>query len=115
MSAGRVPDIACGNYLGDTSCILPWKHDGDHQAADAVTVDRNLQPLNRCRVRRVGRRESMFANAAEYKGKASVSLTHDSAEGEGRGGVSSQPVNRPAVRIGDRWVRRCPDLEVVAA
>lgn len=64
--------------------------------------------------RRIGRRETMFANAYEYKGVASVSLIHDSAVGKGRGGVSSCPVNRPAIRVGDRWLRRCPELEVVA-
>ena len=104
------PDIACNYYLGETCCVLPWKHDGDHQPADVVIVDRDLRPLNGHRVVKLGVRSRRIANARshDYKGKASVSLswlrTHV---------ISKQLVNRPAVRVGDRWLRRCPALLVV--
>ena len=111
-TSASVPDIGCGHHLGDTSCILPFKHGGDHQPAEVVTVDRRLRPLNRQRVRRVGRREVMFAAALEYKGKAQVRLVRSGGEESG-GKMSSLSVNRPAVRIGSRWLRRCPNLEVL--
>jgi len=104
------PDIACNHYLGETNCVLPYKHDGDHQPGGVVIVDRNLQPLNGHRVVKLGGRSRSFAHARsrEYKGGASVTLSW-----EKRQGISDQPVNRPAVRIDDRWLRRCPELQVV--
>jgi hypothetical protein len=116
-----VPDIACGYFLGDTCCCLPWKHDGDHEPADTVIVDRRLRSLNRryvTRVRGAGpadhRRDPRaldFAHVDQYKGRSWVFLSPN-FEGEERG-TAIRSVNRPAVRVGDRWLRRCPDLEVV--
>lgn len=110
--SGPVPDIACGHFLGDSSCALPWKHDGDHQPAEVVVVDRHLQPLNRRRVRsnRRGGRVK-FAHVTEYKGRTQVSLEE---EHEDDPGIQILSVNRPAVRVGDRWIRRVPSLQVVA-
>jgi hypothetical protein len=115
-----VPDIGCGHFLGDTSCCLPWKHDGDHCPADTVIVDRNLRPLNRryvVRVRGAGPadhrrelRELDFAHVDQYC--RDRVLLGPNFEDEDRG-TSIRSVNRPAVRVGDRWLRRCPDLEVV--
>lgn len=116
------PDIGCGYFLGDTSCCAPWKHAGDHQPADTVLVDRRLRPLNRRYVVRVkgagpvdtrslDRRALDFATTHQYKGEERVSLgpNYDDADR----GTAMRTVNRPAVRVGDQWVRRCPDLEVV--
>jgi hypothetical protein len=118
-----VPDIGCCHHLGDTSCVLPWKHDGEHQAAEVVLVDRRLRPLNRryvVRVKGAGpadhRRDPRalgFASVHQYKGRDQVFLGSNFADSDR--GTSSRTVNRPAVRVGDRWVRRCPDLEVVEA
>lgn len=118
-----VPDIACGHFRGETSCCLPWQHDGDHLPAETVIVDRHLQPLNRCYVVRVkgagpadhrrNPRALDFATTSQYKGREEVRLGPNFA-GSDRG-TQVRRVNRPAVRVGDRWLRRCPDLEVVAA
>lgn len=112
----------CGNFLGDTSCVLPSGHDGDHQPADTVVVDRRLQPINRRHVidvdglapvdARVDRRRLDFANVYRQDGRDVVFLGPN-FEDEKRG-TAIVPVNRPAVRVGDRWVRRMPRLEVVA-
>ena len=116
-----VPDIACGYFLGDTSCVLPWKHGGDHQAADVVIVDRRLRPLNSCYVARVkgagpvdhrrDLRKLDFATVNQYKGDR-VFLGPNFEDQ--RRGTQILAVDRPAVRVGDRWLRRCPSLEVVA-
>lgn len=111
MSA-PIPDIGCGHFLGDTCCVLPWKHDGDHQPADTVVVDRNLRPINRRRVRVGDRREVEFAEAHEYRGKVTVTLCSNVVGDDHR--IAQRVVSRPAVRVGDRWPRRMPDLEVVA-
>lgn len=104
------PDIACGYFLGETSCVLRYRHDGDHQPADTVVVDRYLRPINRCRVRLEGkRRRIVFANVTEYKGRIQIILSED----EEQGAASFQDVRRPAVRVGDLWLRRVPNLEVV--
>jgi hypothetical protein len=118
-----VPDIPCNYFLGDTSCCLAWKHDGDHEPADTVIVDRNLQPVNRryvVRIRGAGpadhRRDPRrldFASTSQYQGREQVFLGPN-FEDDDRG-TSTRLVNRPAVRVGDRWLRRCPDLEVVEA
>jgi hypothetical protein len=121
--SGGVPDIACGYYLGDTSCVLPWKHDGDHEPARVVLVDRRLSPLNGRYVVRVkgagpadhrqDLRDLDFASVHQYKGRERVFL-ESNVEDDQRG-TEIRSVNRPAVRVGDRWLRRCPNLEVVAA
>lgn len=115
------PDIGCGYYLGDESCILPWKHEGDHCPADVVLVDRRQRPVNRRYVARVkgagpidhrrSERSLDLATVHQYKGREEVFVGPNFAD-EDRG-TSIYRVNRPAVRVGDRWVRRCPDLEVV--
>lgn len=51
-----------------------------------------------------------FAHVDQYKGSDRIFLGSN-FEDEDRG-TMVLPVNRPAVRVGDRWVRRCPDLEV---
>ncbi len=113
--------IGCGHFLGDTCCVLPWKHEGDHQPADTVVVDRRLQPINRRYVvklkgvgpvnARADKRKLDFANVYQADGDNEVFLGPNFAD-EDRG-TAVRRVNRPAVRVGDRWVRRCPDLEVV--
>jgi hypothetical protein len=98
-------------------------HEGDHQPAEVVLVDRHLNPVNQryvMRLRGAGpldhrrpKRSLDFATVQQYKGREEVWLGSN-FEDSNRG-VSMHSVNRPAVRVGDRWVRRCPDLEVVAA
>ncbi len=117
----QVPDIGCGYFLGDTSCVLRHRHDGEHQPAAVVLVDRRLRPLNRCYVARVkgagpvdhrrDLRQLDFATVDQYKGDR-VFLGPNFADQQR--GTQVRPVDRPAVRVGDRWLRRCPDLEVVA-
>jgi hypothetical protein len=116
-----IPDIACGYFLGDTSCCLPWKHDGEHEAAPTVLVDRRLRPLNRRYVVRVTgagpadhrpvKRDLDFASAHQYRGRDEVFLSSNFEDS--RRGTQIRHIDRPAVRVGDRWLRRCPDLEVV--
>jgi hypothetical protein len=115
------PDIGCGYFLGDTSCVLPFRHEGGHQPAEVVLVDRYLTPLNRRYVARVkaagpaDHRQDLrnldFATVDQYKGCDQVFLGPNFVS-EQRGS-QILPVNRPAVRVGDRWLRRCPSLEVV--
>lgn len=116
-----VPDIACGYFLGDTSCVRSWKHNGDHQPADVVLVDRRLVPLNRQYVvslkgqgpidHRRNPRDLDFATVVQYKGRSEV-LLGPNFESSKRG-TSSRRINRPAVKVDGRWLRRCPQLEVV--
>jgi hypothetical protein len=109
---------------GGAVCALRWKHEGDHQPADAILVDRRLVPLNRCYVvtvkgsgpvdaHNLDKRKLDFATVDQYKGVDRVFLGSN-FEGDNRG-TGVRPVNRPAVRVGDHWVRRCPTLEVVPA
>lgn len=117
------PDIGCGHMLQDgATCGLRWQHDGEHEPADAILVDRRLRPVNRCYVvtvkgsgpvdsRNLDKRKLDFATAHQYKGTDRVFLGSN-FEGDDRG-TEMRPVNRPAVRVGDRWLRRVPSLEVV--
>lgn len=106
-----VPDIGCGYFLGDTSCVRRYKHDGDHEPAETVLVDRQHRPVNRRYVRRVGSTETRFASVHQYKGREEVWLGPNHEDDES--GTSIHPVNRPAVRVDGRWFRRHPGLEVV--
>ncbi len=121
MSA--TPDIGCDYFCGETSCVLPYKHEGEHQPADVILVDRRLRPLNHQYVARLkgqgpidhrtDKRQLDFATVHQYKGREEVYLGSNFEDGPP--GTFVQCINRPAVRVGDRWVRRCSDLEVVAA
>jgi hypothetical protein len=121
----NTPDIGCGYMLdGGAVCGLRWKHDGEHEPAEVILVDRRLRPLNRNYVvtmmgsgpvdaRNLDERSLDFATVHQYKGREEVWLGSNFEDSDR--GTEMRPVNRPAVRVGDRWVRRCPTLEVVAA
>jgi hypothetical protein len=115
-------EIGCGHYLGDTSCVWPYRHEGAHQPADVILVDRRLHPLNHRYVARLkgqgpvdhrtDERQLDFATVHQYKGREEIYLGPNFEDD--KRGIQIRRVNRPAVRVGDRWVRRCPELEVVA-